>query len=141
MLQWITAGALFLVCSSSLLSTNKSYQPPCRTADSTSSDMQHLYRLIAVQTDSLSTSDRQQAALPANIDSTTVQLVSDSTTCRLAFNAYSSVVHTPPTVQPIDLIRFGNRYVVTDHVLRAGEWAAHITFDSTFSSTLAKKAR
>lgn len=80
------------------------------------------------------------AALPSGVDSNTVVLVSDTTTCRLAWNAYNRVttsVHSTDTAQQVDVIHFGNRYVVTDRVKRAGEWEAHTTYDSTFTTALA----
>lgn len=72
------------------------------------------------------------------VPTTQIAVVSDTTLCRRAANAYSSVEQLPATNRLVYTIRAGIRYLVLDPSVTAGEWKRGVTFDSSFTQVVGK---
>ena len=97
------------------------------------------YRNIAMLTDSAGMAWRQGIGL-LGIDSNQVTLVSDTTICRAAVNAYNTAM-LPDTLasSAVDVVKYGTtRYVVADSARVGGEWTTNIVFDALFTQVLGK---
>ena len=106
---------------------------PCRNTES-GTRMLSTYRWTAILSDSSANNYRASMGLFA-VDSSQVLLVSDTTVCRTALNAYNAAL-SPDSVQSvaIDVIKYGTtRYIVADSA-RAGrsEWTPTVVFSTAF---------
>jgi hypothetical protein len=86
----------------------------------------------------VSTDSSTMLALSRNglsqVDSSTVVLVTDSTTCSNALKAYNTALGFGLLrSDAVHVIRVGSAYVVRDPVERAGEFAADVVLDSRFT--------
>lgn len=95
-----------------------------------------LVRLMA-RTDSLSNKILISRGV-VRVPTTQILIVSDTTTCRRAADAYSAAIDIPSSNRTVYAVRAGIRYVVIDPSYRLGEWKLAITFDSSFTEVKAK---
>ncbi len=87
--------------------------------------------------DTASVSRRQRWNLP-DAPVAQIRLVTDTTKCRRAVNAYNAAL-LPDTAVSVSvyLYSFGAaRYVAVDTTRHAGEWDLHVVFDTSFSAPL-----
>ena len=115
---------------------------PCRQNTESSAATLSTYRHIALLTDSSGVAWRQRIGLSA-LDSNLVTLVSDTTVCRTALNAYNSALLPDTGVSTaVDVVKYGTtRYVVADSARRGGEWEQVVIFNSLFTQVVARTAR
>jgi hypothetical protein len=68
------------------------------------------------------------------VDSSTVVLVTDKTTCTKAMKAYNSVLGqgAPPPSGSVYVIKVGSAYIVRDPAIHASGYAADVVLDSGF---------
>lgn len=128
----LTTGTLVLLAVSRAGSA--SVASPCRPQGATSADMLTDYQYLAQSTHSLTTRWRQKLGLSA-VPSAQVVIVSDTTTCRRALNAYNTAL-LPDTLysSQVDVIKYGTtRFIVADSARIDGEWTPHIVFDTAFT--------
>ena len=76
---------------------------------------------------------RTRVSLPYG-DSSTVMLRTDSLTCANAFTAIRAATSPSTVVETPMVVKVGNKYVVSDSRMRAGEWRIGFVFDSTWTS-------
>ena len=107
--------------------------PPERIPTTIQAD---LVRLMG-RTDSLSNKILFSRGV-ARVPTTQIHIVSDTTTCRRAADAYSAAIHVPSGNRTVYAVRAGIRYVVIDPSYKVGEWKLAITFDSSFTEVKAK---
>lgn len=67
-----------------------------------------------------------------------ISIVSDTTVCRRAANAYSYAIAATDSNRSVHAVKAGIRYVVLDPSITGGEYKLGITFDSSFTQTLSK---
>jgi hypothetical protein len=72
----------------------------------------------------------------ARVKSWEVKPVSDAGTCTRAANAYSQVVHEQKPDRQVQILRVGDRYIVTDPEYTVDGYHRAVTFDSTFTNAL-----
>lgn len=128
----LVTGTLVLLAATSTRSTIVG--SPCRTQGTPSADMLSRYQYIAQATNSLTTRWRSKIGL-SSVPSAQVVIVSDTTTCRRAVNAYNAAL-IPDTLisSQVDVVKYGTtRYIVADSARIDGEWTPHIVFDTAFA--------
>ena len=66
-----------------------------------------------------------------------IRIVSDTTICRRAAQAYSASIVAADSNRLVDVVKAGLRYVVIDPAFTtdSSEWKTAITFDSSFTKT------
>jgi hypothetical protein len=112
--------------------------PPCRNGGS-GARMLSMYRWTAILSDSSANNYRQGLGLSA-LDSNQVTLVSDTTTCRSAVNAYNNAL-APDSLQStaVDVVKYGTtRYIVADSSRARSEWTPAVVFNATFTQVIAQ---
>lgn len=72
----------------------------------------------------------------ARVPASQIVIVSDTTLCRRASNAYSAAVQESDEDRKVHAIRAGIRYLVMDPSHHAGSYKVGVTFDSSFSQTV-----
>ncbi len=129
--------------SRSVLAATTLQQATCLTSGvAVNVTLSYLKRLVS-DTDSVTARGRQLFDIPQVPDSA-VALVSDTTACRRAADAYGRNL-VPPDTAPdhtMLVVTVGpTRYVVADPRDTAGEFAVHMVFDTSFSTVLAQFAK
>lgn len=73
----------------------------------------------------------------ARVAASQIAIVSDSTTCSRAANAYSNAISVSDPNRLVHAIKAGIRYVVIDPSYTPSPYKIGITFDSSFTQTIA----
>jgi len=114
---------------------------PCAPSNTVlAQDLASLFKWMMEGDDSSRVGARTRAAIP-KVDSATVTFVSDTTLCRTAATAYTSALQDTTATRSVHVIKIGNRYIVLDPFKWAGQLTPAVTFDSTFSTELARVGR
>ena len=114
---------------------------PCAPSNTgLAQDLASLFKWMMAGDDSSRVGARTRAAIP-KVDSTTITFVSDTALCRTAANAYTAALQDTTAMRSVHVIKIGNRYVVLDPFKWAGQITPAVTFDSTFSTELARVGR
>jgi hypothetical protein len=95
------------------------------------------FRWTDTTSDTATVSRRQRWNLPV-VSVSQIAVVSDTTKCRRAVNAYNTALLPDSAVSAsVYLFSYGpTRYIAVDTSRHAGEWDMHIVFDTSFSSPL-----
>jgi hypothetical protein len=129
-IRTVVAGALFAVVATPRTGTSQASR--CLGPDSISASFQHWAQSVVSRTD---TTSRVRWHLPsASTDS--VLVVTDSTTCANAINAYDADFPTTSrsATRHAYVIRVQDRYVVYDpHSNGTGEWAVYKVLSALFA--------
>jgi hypothetical protein len=108
--------------------------------DSASSDARsykHGYSLMVSRTDTASARQRTNLGLPT-LSADQVQLVADTTVCRLASAAFDSAAAVSHPTTPVIVLALGTtRRIVIKDIGFHGPWL-NLLFDQTFTSMLTK---
>jgi hypothetical protein len=116
----------------------RAQQPPavCRGDDGFAKQIAEAMRELATGTDSADVADRANFAIPA-ADSSAVQIVTNSSICAQAAQAFYADVPTSVARVPVFVVAVGSVYVVGSPSVKQGEWLALTVYNSDFSSALA----
>jgi hypothetical protein len=116
-----------------LADTAASQTSPCLASDMHSEATIDRLRRIATDADSESVQLRASLKLPS-VPAASVVLVSDSTLCRRAVEAYDSLAVAPAAGRRVYVIQYGSLYAVRDPDPKAnvGEWSPIVFFDDAF---------
>jgi hypothetical protein len=121
------------------------FSPGCRTTTGTDSiavDVKDA--LVYLVETSAITDPMTDTALAAygvlRVPSSQIAIVSDTTTCRRAADAYSVAIGIPDENRLVHAIKAGTRYVVIDPSYTPSVYKTGITFDSSFTQVISKFA-
>jgi hypothetical protein len=101
--------------------------PPGRISDY----MIDEYVSLMERTDAIATEMLAHRAVP-KVPVNAVKLISDTTTCRKAAEAYSAAFALPDSSRFVHVVKVGARYVVVDPALSASGYVL-TTFDTLFT--------
>jgi len=123
--------------SASPASRSGVYAAGCLPADRIPTSIQaELIRLMA-RTDDLSNKVLASWGV-ARVPTNQISIISDTTACRRASNAYSAAMQLAPEDRLVYTVHAGIRYLVIDPTITAGEWKRGVTFDSSFTQVVAR---
>ena len=99
-------------------------------------DLKHLVGVMVSQSDTVAANERARFSLPL-LAASQVTMVTDTTVCRAASNAYDGVASMEPVDKPVVVLALGTqRLVIKDY--RFGEWLLAILFNSNFTTMITR---
>jgi len=116
-----------------------SHNPGCVRPDPGSRYNQRLFLSLMRRRDALA--ERTLAVYKVlRVKSKDVRPVDDPVICSRAANAYGDAVNDSNPERRVHILRVGDRYIVMDPDYTADDYHRAVTFDSTFSTALARIA-
>jgi len=111
-------------------------QPGCLPQDSIALDIRDGLIDLMGRSSALSDSILKHQGV-IRVPTSQILVVSDTTTCRRAAQAYSGRIAATDSNRLVDVVKAGIRYVVIDpgFTTDSSEWKTAITFDSSFTQT------